>query len=216
MGRDRDKSARFARVPTGFETCAFCLMLASRGAVYHSRKAAGEFRHFHRNCDCKVVPSFEDDPEAELVEGVRPRELYERYRVIKQIDSTEDLSASNKEELKERVRFFKSNDKLIEAQRISERTNFDIEMLRETGFCSGIENYSGPLSGRESGSRPMCLMDYFDDFLLIIDESHITIPQIGGCMQATDQGRLHLWITASDCPQPWTTDRLISRSLRTI
>ena len=92
------------------------------------------------------------------------------------------------EELKERVRFFKSNDKLIEAQRISERTNFDIEMLRETGFCSGIENYSGPLSGRESGSRPMCLMDYFDDFLLIIDESHITIPQIGG-MYAGDRSR---------------------------
>ena len=103
VGRDRDKGAMFARVPTGFETCTFCLMLASRGAVYHSRKSAGEFRHFHRNCDCKVVPSFEGDPDAELVEGVRPRGLYERYRVIKQIDSTEDLSASNKEELKERA-----------------------------------------------------------------------------------------------------------------
>lgn len=103
VGRDRDKGARFARVPTGFETCTFCLMLASRGAVYHSRKAAGEFRHFHRNCDCKVVPSFEGDPDAELVEGVRPRELYEQYRMLKQIDSTEDLSASNKEELKERA-----------------------------------------------------------------------------------------------------------------
>ena len=82
VGRDRDKGARFARVPTGFETCAFCLMLASRGAVYHSRKAAGEFRHFHRNCDCKVVPSFEDDPEAELVQGIKPRELYDRMREI--------------------------------------------------------------------------------------------------------------------------------------
>ena len=80
VGRDRDKGARFARVPTGFETCAFCLMLASRGAVYHSRKTAGEFRHFHRNCDCKVVPSFEDDPESELVEGIKPRELYDRMR----------------------------------------------------------------------------------------------------------------------------------------
>ena len=61
VGRDRDEGAMFARVPTGTETCAFCLMLASRGAVYHSRKTAGEFKHFHRNCDCKVVPSFEVD-----------------------------------------------------------------------------------------------------------------------------------------------------------
>ncbi|WP_419060046.1 hypothetical protein [Ellagibacter isourolithinifaciens] len=61
MGRDRDKGVTFARVPTGTETCTFCLMLASRGAVYHSRKTAGEFKHFHRNCDCKVVPSFEVD-----------------------------------------------------------------------------------------------------------------------------------------------------------
>jgi len=91
-------------------------------------------------------------------------------------------------ELSERVKFFKSNDKLIEAQRISERTNFDLEMLRETGFCSGIENYSAPMSGRKTGETPLCLMDYFDDFLLIIDESHITIPQIGG-MYAGDRSR---------------------------
>ena len=78
VGRDRDKGAMFARVPTGFETCAFCLMLASRGAVYHSRKTAGEWGRFHRGCDCKVAPSFEGDPDAELVQGVKPRELYER------------------------------------------------------------------------------------------------------------------------------------------
>ena len=78
VGRDRGKGARFARVPAGTETCTFCLMLASRGAVYHTRKTAGEFKHFHRNCDCKVVPSFEGDPDAELVQGVKPRELYER------------------------------------------------------------------------------------------------------------------------------------------
>lgn len=78
VGRDRDKGAMFARVPTGFETCTFCLMLASRGAVYHSRKTAGEWGRFHRGCDCKVVPSFEGDPDAELVQGVKPRELYER------------------------------------------------------------------------------------------------------------------------------------------
>ena len=97
VGRDRDKGAMFARVPTGFETCTFCLMLASRGAVYHSRKTAGEWRHFHRGCDCKVVPSFEGDPDAELVHGVKPRELRERYKRFKEIDVTEGLSSAEED-----------------------------------------------------------------------------------------------------------------------
>ncbi len=93
------------------------------------------------------------------------------------------------EELEERIRYFKSEDKLLEAQRISERTNFDIEMLKETGFCSGIENYSRHLSGLKPGVPPSTLMDYFpEDFLIIIDESHKTIPQIRG-MHAGDQSR---------------------------
>lgn len=93
------------------------------------------------------------------------------------------------DELEERVRFFKSEDKLLEAQRISERTNFDIEMLRETGFCSGIENYSRHLSGMKAGEPPHCLLDYFgNDFLMIIDESHMTIPQIGA-MYTGDRSR---------------------------
>ncbi|HIR75281.1 MAG TPA: excinuclease ABC subunit UvrB, partial [Candidatus Choladousia intestinipullorum] len=93
------------------------------------------------------------------------------------------------EELEERVEFFKSEDKLLEAQRIAERTNFDIEMLRETGFCSGIENYSRHLAGLPAGATPHTLMDYFgDDYLLIIDESHKTIPQVRG-MFAGDQSR---------------------------
>ena len=87
VGRDKDKGVRFARVPTGFETCTFCLMLASRGAVYHTRKTAGEFKRFHRRCDCKIVPGFGDDPDAELVEGVRPKELYELYKQFKEIES---------------------------------------------------------------------------------------------------------------------------------
>lgn len=92
-------------------------------------------------------------------------------------------------ELEERVAYFKSEDKLIEAQRISERTNFDIEMIRETGFCSGIENYSRHLAGLLPGSTPNTLIEYFgDDFLIIIDESHITVPQIRG-MYAGDQSR---------------------------
>lgn len=93
------------------------------------------------------------------------------------------------EELKERVEYFKSEDKLLEAQRISERTNFDIEMMRETGFCSGIENYSRHLAGLAPGQTPHTLLDYFpDDFLMIVDESHITIPQVRG-MYAGDQSR---------------------------
>ena len=93
------------------------------------------------------------------------------------------------EELKERVDYFKSEDKLLEAQRISERTNFDIEMMKETGVCSGIENYSRHLSGLEPGQPPYTLLDYFgDDFLLIIDESHKTVPQVGA-MYAGDQNR---------------------------
>ncbi len=92
-------------------------------------------------------------------------------------------------ELEERIRFFKSEDKLLEAQRISERTNFDVEMLRETGFCSGIENYSRHLNGLEEGETPYTLMDFFpDDYLIIVDESHITVPQVRG-MHAGDQSR---------------------------
>ena len=92
-------------------------------------------------------------------------------------------------ELAERVRYFKGEDKLIEAQRIAERTNFDIEMLKETGFCSGIENYSRHLAGRAAGEMPDTLIDYFpDDFLIIVDESHISVPQIRG-MYAGDRSR---------------------------
>lgn len=101
------------------------------------------------------------------------------------------LRAANaiEEELAQRVEYFKSEDKLIEAQRIAERTNFDVEMMKETGFCSGIENYSRHLAGLEPGEAPYTLMDYFDgEFLLIIDESHITVPQVRG-MYAGDQSR---------------------------
>lgn len=100
-------------------------------------------------------------------------------RAIKEIEA----------ELEERVRFFKGAGKLLEAQRIAERTNFDIEMMRETGFCSGIENYSRHLTGLKEGETPHTLMDYFpDDFLIIVDESHITLPQVRG-MFAGDRSR---------------------------
>ena len=105
------------------------------------------------------------------------------------IEKIRKAAVAIEEELKERVDYFKGEDKLLEAQRISERTNFDIEMLKETGFCSGVENYSRHLSGLKSGQPPYTLIDYFgDDFLIIIDESHKTIPQIRG-MYAGDQSR---------------------------
>lgn len=103
----------------------------------------------------------------------------------KMMAATENILA----ELKERVAYFKSEDKLLEAQRISERTNFDVEMMRETGFCSGIENYSRHLTFGKPGEPPWTLIDYFpDDFLIIVDESHITLPQVRG-MYAGDRSR---------------------------
>ena len=103
----------------------------------------------------------------------------------KMLQATENIL----EELKERVAYFKSEDKLLEAQRISERTNFDVKMMRETGFCSGIENYSRHLTFGKPGEPPWTLIDYFpDDFLIIIDESHITLPQVRG-MYAGDRSR---------------------------
>ena len=103
----------------------------------------------------------------------------------KMLQATENILA----ELKERVAYFKSEDKLLEAQRISERTNFDVEMMRETGFCSGIENYSRHLTFGKPGEPPWTLIDYFpEDFLIIIDESHITLPQVRG-MYAGDSSR---------------------------
>lgn len=84
VGRDKGEGVRFARVPTGAETCSFCYMLSSRGAVYHSRKTAGEFKHFHRRCDCKVVPGFEADQDAEIVEDYKPKEMRERMALIEE------------------------------------------------------------------------------------------------------------------------------------
>ena len=105
------------------------------------------------------------------------------------MEKLKEAAVAIEEELEDRIRYFKSEDKLLEAQRISERTNFDIEMLKETGFCSGIENYSRHLAELEPGTPPYTLIDYFgDDFLIIIDESHKTVPQIRA-MYSGDQSR---------------------------
>ena len=108
--------------------------------------------------------------------GIFPASHYvvSREKMLEACDKIE-------QEMTERVKYFKGEDRLLEAQRIAERTNFDIEMLKETGFCSGIENYSRHLTGRKEGESPATLMDFFpDDYLIIVDESHITIPQVRG------------------------------------
>ena len=105
--------------------------------------------------------------------------VYPNSHYVTSKDKLERALVTIEEEMEQRVEYFKENKKLIEAQRIEERTNFDIEMLKETGFCQGIENYSRHISGREPGSPPFTLFDYFpDDFLIMIDESHATIPQV--------------------------------------
>ena len=115
--------------------------------------------------------------------------IYPASHYVVSQDSMNRATQAIEEELEERVKFFKREDKLLEAQRIAERTNFDIEMMRETGFCSGIENYSRHLTGLKEGQPPHTLIDYFpDDFIIMIDESHMTIPQLGA-MYSGDQSR---------------------------
>jgi len=132
--------------------------------------------------------------EIDILTGVVKKELEHvvlfpaSHYVVAQ-DKMNEAIKGIEEELIDRVKYFKSEDKLLEAQRISERTNFDVEMLRETGFCSGIENYSRHLAGTEPGMPPYTLLNYFpEDFLIIVDESHMTIPQIRG-MFAGDRAR---------------------------
>ncbi len=113
--------------------------------------------------------------------GVRKHvAIYPASHYVTTKEKMERAIGTIEEELLERIKYFKENDKLLEAQRIEQRTNYDIEMMREIGFCQGIENYSRHISGRAPGSAPFTLLDYFpDDFLLVVDESHVTIPQVG-------------------------------------
>ena len=124
------------------------------------------------------------------VEGSRNHVMiFPNSHYVTTADKMERAITTIQEELKERVKYFKDNGKLLEAQRIEERTNFDLEMMKETGFCQGIENYSRHLAGLAPGQPPNTLMDYFpDDFIIMIDESHKTVPQIGG-MYHGDQSR---------------------------
>lgn len=125
----------------------------------------------------------------EVKRGINCAFIFPASHYVVAQDKIERAVGEIEQELEERVTYFKENDKLLEAQRISERTHFDMEMLKETGFCSGIENYSRPLAGLEPGATPNTLLEFFkDDFLMIIDESHITVPQIRG-MYAGDRSR---------------------------
>ncbi len=124
-----------------------------------------------------------------IVSELKHAAIFPASHYVVSRQSQERAIRAVEEELEERVEYFKRHDKLIEAQRIAERTNFDMEMLRETGFCSGIENYSRHLTGLEPGAPPYTLMDYFpNEFLLLIDESHMTVPQIGA-MYSGDRSR---------------------------
>ena len=125
----------------------------------------------------------------ELLGTVSHAPIYPASHYIVPRDKLLKAIGEIKEELTERIAYFRSQDKLIEAQRIEQRTNYDIEMLQEIGFCSGIENYSRMMSDRKPGQRPYCLLDYFpDDFLVFIDESHVTVPQVRA-MHAGDRAR---------------------------
>lgn len=117
----------------------------------------------------------------EIKEELKHTAVFPASHYVVPHDKLVKAASDIREEAKERVAYFRSRDKLIEAQRIEERTNFDVEMLLETGFCSGIENYSRHLSGLAAGTPPWTLMDYFpDDYIIMVDESHITIPQVRG------------------------------------
>ena len=125
----------------------------------------------------------------ELVRRLSYAAIYPATHYAVSDDKREKALAEIEREMKERVEFFESNHKYLEAQRISERTKYDLEMLREIGFCSGVENYSRVLAGREPSSTPYTLLDYFPkDFLLFVDESHVTLPQVGG-MSGGDTAR---------------------------
>jgi excinuclease ABC subunit B len=125
----------------------------------------------------------------ELIGTLRHAAIYPASHYIVSRDKMLDAVAEIRRELAERIEYFQSKGKLLEAQRIEQRTNYDIDMLLETGFCSGIENYSRILSGRKPGSSPYTLLNYFpDDFLLFVDESHVTLPQVRG-MYAGDHAR---------------------------
>ena len=142
-------------------------------------------------------------------------EIYPAKHFVTSAEKLDMAIGDIRDEMAERVEWLKSQGKLLEAQRLESRTNYDIEMLRETGYCAGVENYSRPLAQRAAGSTPWTLMDYFpDDFLLFIDESHMTVPSCTACITETSRASKRWSITGSACLRRWTTAPSTLRSSR--
>lgn len=120
-------------------------------------------------------------------------------------DTIETAIHEIQDDLVAQLNFFEKEGKFLEAKRLQERTEFDLEMIRELGYCSGVENYSRYFDRRKPGTRPFCLLDYFpDDYLLVIDESHVTVPQIRAMWGGDRSAKSIWWIMDSDCLQLWT------------
>ena len=142
-----------------------------------------------------------------VLEVVDEYPIYPANHFITSKEILDKAIGAIKEELKERIKFLEKEGKLVEAQRIEQRTNFDLEMLAELGYCSGIENYSRHLTGAKPGEPPFCLIDYFpDDFLMVIDESHATIPQIHAMYGGDYTRKKNLVIMVLGCLLPLITD----------
>src|SRR5689334_25250797 len=140
----------------------------------------------------------------EKIEMMEAVTIYPGKQFVTPAEKLRPALLAIREELSERIAYFEKHGKLLEAQRIKMRTEYDLEMMEEMGFCSGIENYSRHLSGRPPGSRPWTLFDFFPkDFLLVVDESHATVPQIGACMKGIDPEKPFWWSMASACPARW-------------
>ncbi len=184
----------------------------------------GNFRV--RGDTIEIVPAYEDEKgiRIEMFDNVIERISYierltgraigvddsvsiypAKYFVTTQ-EKIEEAIDDIRKEMYEQIQYFQKQDKLIEAQRIEQRTNFDIEMIKEVGYCTGIENYSRHLDRRAAGSRPSCLFDYFpNDFLLVVDESHVTVPQIRGMYNGDRMRKKTLVEHGFACLPPWIT-----------
>ena len=151
----------------------------------------------------------------EVLEEMDRCTIYPAKHFVMPEEQMKSAVESIREELSERYAELTAENKLVEAQRIKSRTEYDIEMMEELGYCSGIENYSRPLSGRKEGERPAVLLDYFpDDFLTFIDESHVTLPQLGAMYEGDRSRKMNLVITDSDYRRPLTTGLWLSASLK--
>ena len=141
-----------------------------------------------------------------VIRGLNRITIYPASHYVTTVDIRERAIKQINEELREQIEYFRSQNKLLEAQRIEERTMFDLEMMLEMGYCHGIENYSRHLTGRAPGEPPPTLLDYFPkDFLVILDECHITVPQLNGMYRGDRSRKETLWLTDSVFLRPWIT-----------